>query len=60
MTEQEYINATDFDKVMCARTILEKIIPENSKVITKKEKVDLFKILNKWMYELSETLKISE
>lgn len=60
MTEQEYINVCDLQRITDAKNILRDVLPETSNIITSEDKAIVFKILNKWQDELFKAIKIKQ
>lgn len=54
MTEKEYINVSDLNRLRQACTILATIIPANSDVIVKEDFQEIMSKLQDWEQELGE------
>jgi hypothetical protein len=60
MTEQEYINLTELERVRNAIIILRKITPTISVVIAETEHAALMRVLSAWENALSKEIKTTE
>lgn len=58
MTEQEYIDATDIEKVRSAKEALQRIVPANSSVVNPIDYDTVMKIIYAWEHKLYKTIKI--
>lgn len=59
MTEQEYINATDLQKIRAAKNLLIEVFPINSTIIDLHEMSDIIVILSRWEEGLYKKIKIN-
>lgn len=57
LTEQEYIDITDYQKVRSVIQVLSQITPASS-VISEKDFAIVMRMLDKWYYELKEKFEI--
>jgi hypothetical protein len=60
MTEKEYINLTDLNKLQIALSVLREICPANSDIINEKELQKCTSKLYEWVDLLREKYDISE
>lgn len=60
MTEQEYIDTTDMQRLRDAQSILSNIVPENSKVIDPVEYRFVFNTIRSWCRQLENNISTKE
>lgn len=53
MNKQEYIDLTDYQKIIDVNWILSNIVPEISSIITSDDYIIVMKIIDKWKYLFS-------
>ena len=58
MTEQEYIDVSDLQKIDAARRLLRRIVPENSSVVKRGELAVVYRQLNDWADKLYAKIEV--